>query len=135
MLIALPLYVLQAGGDRVGQEVQPRYLLPLIVLFAGVALLTTESGPRIRVTRLQGWLLASALAGADFVALQVTMRRFITGIDGASIDLGAGAEWWWSGFVSPNVVWIVGSLAFAGLVAAAVPLLTRRDDSARRVSV
>jgi len=124
VLVALPLYVLQAGGDRVGQQVQPRYLLPLIVLFAGLLLLSRTDAP-VRVTRLQGWLIGAALAGAHFVALHLTMRRYITGIDGAGFDLGAAAEWWWQGPIGPNAVWLLGSLAFALLVSLAVPLLTR----------
>ena len=124
VLVALPLYVLQAGGDRVGQQVQPRYLLPLIVLFAGLLLLS-RSGAPLRVSRLQGALIGAALAGAHFVALHVTMRRYITGIDGAGFDLGAGAEWWWAGPIGPNAVWLLGALAFALLVSLAVPLLTR----------
>ncbi len=129
VLIALPLYVLQAGGDRVGQEVQPRYLLPLMVLFIGVLLLG-RAGRTVRFTPLQAWMLAAALAGAHFVALQITMRRFITGIDGAGFSLGSGAEWWWVLPIGPDVVWLLGSIAFAGLVAWAVPLvLAPRDVS------
>jgi hypothetical protein len=123
VLIALPLYVLQAGADRVGQEVQPRYLLPLIVVFAGLLLLG-RVGATIRLTPLQGGLVAAALAGAHFVALNITMRRFITGIDGASFTLGDGAEWWWQLPVGPDVVWILGSLAFAGFVVWAIPLIS-----------
>src|SRR5690606_8848552 len=36
VLWALPLYVLQRGGDIVGEQLQPRYLFPLIVLLAGL---------------------------------------------------------------------------------------------------
>ena len=128
VLIALPLYVLQAGGDRVGQEVQPRYLLPLMVLFIGVLLLG-RAGRTVRFTPLQSWMLAAALAGAHFVALHVTMRRFITGIDGAGFTLGSGAEWWWQLPVGPDVVWLVGSAAFAGLVVWAVPLVTQPREA------
>lgn len=134
VLVALPLYVLQAGGDRVGQQVQPRYLLPLIVLFAGLLLLSRAGAP-LRVSRLQGWLIGAALAGAHFVALHLTMRRYITGIDGAGFDLGAGAEWWWVGPVGPNAVWLLGALAFALLVSLAVPLLTRPAATALRGQV
>ncbi len=128
VLVVLPLYVLQAGADRVGQEVQPRYLLPLMVLFIGVLLLG-RAGRTVRFSPLQSWMLAAALAGAHFVALHVTMRRFITGIDGAGFTLGSGAEWWWQLPVGPDVVWLVGSAAFAGLVVWALPLVRRPRDS------
>src|SRR5690606_5266890 len=53
VLIALPVYVLTAGGDRVGESVQPRYLLPLIALFA-LVLVTERAGvDTMRFTRVQ----------------------------------------------------------------------------------
>ena len=63
------------------------------------------------------------------------MRRYITGIDGAGFDLGAGAEWWWAGPVGPNAVWLLGALAFALLVSLAMPLLTRSAATALRGQV
>lgn len=124
VLTALPLYILQAGGHTVGQQLQPRYLLPLILLFAGLLLLSDADKP-VRLTRLQGWLVGLALAVVHFVALHITIRRYVTGAEEAGFNLDAGAEWWWEGVPGPNVVWIVGSLAFALVVALAVPLLTR----------
>ncbi|MER3393478.1 MAG: hypothetical protein RIA38_00730, partial [Microcella pacifica] len=38
------------------------------------------------------------------------------GIDGASVDLDTGAEWWWAGPIGPNAVWLLGSVAYALLV-------------------
>jgi hypothetical protein len=125
LLVSLPLYVLQAGGDRVGQEVQPRYLLPLMLIFVGLMVMSRRE--QVLQMRLpQAVILGVALAGAHFVALHVTMRRFITGIDGAGFSLSSGAEWWWAGIpFSPDAVWLVGSAAFAGFVVWALPLLTR----------
>jgi hypothetical protein len=114
-LIAIPVYVLTAGGDPVGVEVQPRYLLPLIVMFAGVLVL--HAGARaFRLSRGQLLLLVSTLAVVQFVALHTTMRRYITGVDGHGWNLNAGIEWWWPIPFSPMAVLIVGSLAFAALI-------------------
>ena len=123
VLTALPLYILQAGGNTVGQVVQPRYLLPIIVVFAAVLLLGDRDRPLV-LTRLQGYLVALVLAGSHVVALQLTIRRYVTGSDAAGFDLGAGAEWWWTGVPGPTLVWLVGSAAFAVLCVVAVPLLT-----------
>lgn len=133
VVTALPLYVLQAGGHSVGQVVQPRYLLPLGVLLAGLLLLT-EAGRPLRLTRLQGWLVGLALIGIHFVALQITIRRYVTGIDQAGFSLDAGAEWWWTGMPGPNTIWIGASAAFAVVVALAVPLLTRPADAVPEVA-
>lgn len=115
-LVAVPLYVLQAGGDLIGEQVQPRYLLPLIVMLAGLLMLTEARAP-IRVTLSQRFAVLLALSGAHFVALHLNIRRYVTGIDGVSVNLDAGVEWWWQGPIGPNAVWLLGSLAFAMLVA------------------
>lgn len=130
VLAALPLWVLTRSGNVVGENLQPRYLLPLIVLFAFI-LLTMPGGAALRLTRAQTFVVLAALTVANTVALQVDIRRYVTGADRQGFDLDAGAEWWWPGFpVGPNVVWIVGALAYAGLLATLWSQLTR-DQTVR----
>jgi hypothetical protein len=126
-LVALPLYILGAGGDLVGEQVQPRYLLPLIVMLGGVLMLT-RNVPLPAFTRLNRVAIIVALSSAHFVALHLNIRRYVTGVDGVNVNLDAGAEWWWVGPVGPNVVWLLGSLAYALLVTL---LLKPRALSAR----
>ena len=117
VLIVLPVYVLSVGGDRVGRDLQPRYLLPLIVLFV-MLLLVDPQRRALRFTRVQTLAILGGLAIANLVALQVNIRRYITGTDSQGFNLDSGAEWWWQGVpFGPGAVWIVGSLAFAGLMA------------------
>lgn len=124
VLIALPVYVLQAGGDVVGEQVQPRYILPLIVMLGGMLALTRT--PReLTFTRAQRFALVAALAGAHFVALHLNIRRYVTGIDASGVNLDAGAEWWWTGPVGPTAVWLLGSLAYALLVWIVVRTMAR----------
>ncbi len=124
VLVALPVYVLQAGSDVVGEQVQPRYLLPLIVMLGGLLVLTRTS-QSLTFSLPQRFAIVAALAGAHFVALHLNIRRYVTGIDGAGINLDAGAEWWWQGPVGPNAVWLLGSLAYALLVWILVRSLAR----------
>lgn len=113
LLVAIPVYVLTKGGDPIGANVQPRYILPLIVLFGGL-LLFDPPGKRIRFSRGQVVLIAFALAVSNFVSLQTNIRRYVTGIDEAGLNLDSGREWWWDSPITPNAVWLLGSLAFAG---------------------
>ncbi len=46
-LWGMPLYLLQLGGFRAGEEVQPRYLLPLMMVFLGTMLLSRDGRPVI----------------------------------------------------------------------------------------
>jgi len=127
VLVVLPVYVLTAGGDSVGSQLQPRYLLPLIVLLA-LLLVTAPPGARtVRFTRIQTFVILGALATANLVALQVNIRRYVTGADQQGGDLGSGFEWWWHDLpVGPMAVWLIGSLSFAGLLAVLWPELRRK---------
>jgi hypothetical protein len=123
VLIVLPVYVLTIGGDKVGVALQPRYLLPLIVLFAFV-LLALPPGRDIRFAPVQTAFVLAALAVGNLVALQVNIRRYVTGSDAQGFDLDSGAEWWWDAFpVGPQWVWVAGTLAYAGLLLVLWPRL------------
>lgn len=130
VLTVLPVYVLTAGNDRVGQNLQPRYLLPLIVLFAFV-LVIEPVGRVLRFTRVQTLTILAALALANLISLHVNIRRYVTGVDEQGPNLDAGAEWWWDGLLlGPTAVWIVGGVAFAGLLASLWPRLRRTQQDA-----
>lgn len=115
MLVAalwvIPSYVLLQNRAAVGNEVQPRYLLPLILIFAGVAL-TAARGHSVDLTRMQRAVVASVLSVAASLSLFYTLRRFVVGTDEGSPNLDAIAEWWWSAAPSPLTVWGVGTIAF-----------------------
>jgi hypothetical protein len=129
-LFALPVYILQVGGDLIGEQVQPRYLLPLIVMLGGMVLLTR----RARLARFE-WpnrvAIILALSGAHFVALHLNIRRYVTGADVTAVNLDAGAEWWWDGPIGPNAVWLLGSLAYTLLVALLVNSRALTDEGGR----
>lgn len=128
----LPVYVLTKGGSHIGMEVQPRYVLPLIMLLAGILLMRVRETD-FALKRGQAYLIATALSMANFVALHFNMRRYVTGIDSMGWNLNADIEWWWTGFVSPMAVLIVGSLAFAA-VAFTIAREINLDGTANRDS-
>lgn len=128
VLWALPVYVLQQGGDPVGSNVQPRYLLPLIVVLGGLLLLQ-RSDTDVKFGLSQRFAIVAALGGAHFVALHLNMRRYITGIDGSSVNLDAGAEWWWEGPIGPNAVWLLGSLSYVLLAWILLRTFSRPDST------
>lgn len=116
VLWLLPTYVLVRGGNIVGENVQPRYLLPLILLLGMLVLL--PAGQRLlRLSWLQLAIVGAALVTANAFALHSDIRRYVTGVDVAAVNLDSGAEWWWSGAPSPMTTWVLGSLAYAGLLA------------------
>jgi hypothetical protein len=129
-LAAIPVTLLVLAGKDVGEDFQPRYLLPLIVVFIGAAFFTTAR-QAIVFSRAQVWLVVIALSGANFIALHLNIRRYVTGIDALSMDLDAQRQWWWQLVVTPNVAWIVGSIAFG--LALALLLPRQRETTALSV--
>lgn len=111
-LVAIPLYVLYGYGARVGEQVQPRYLLPLLLIVVGVALFGFARD-HLGITRLQAGVVFGAVAVANSLSLHNNMRRYIAGLGDAGFNLNANVEWWWAIPVQPMTVWFVGSAAFA----------------------
>jgi Predicted membrane protein (DUF2142) len=116
VLTILPVYVLTAGGDKVGVELQPRYLLPVIVMFAGVIALSVGAR-RLDFTRGQLLFVVITLSVIQLIALHTNMRRYITGTGEQGWNLNSGMQWWWNGAPSPMLVLVIGSIAYAALVA------------------
>lgn len=134
VLTALPVYVLTAGGDRIGDSLQPRYLLPLIVLFALLLVSEGRGIDTMRFGRAQTFVVLGALGVANMVALQVNIRRYVTGTEQQGLNLDSGAEWWWTGLpIGPTVLWVVGALSFALLLAVVWPQLRRETTPVLRV--
>lgn len=125
----IPTYVLVKGHNEVGQNVQPRYLLPLMVLFAGLLLLSRD-GKGFRLRRSQVIPVLIALGVAQSVALYFNLHRYIEGANGHGFNLDSNIKWWWSIPIPPMVIWILGSVAFAALLG----ILFREITVAREVS-
>jgi hypothetical protein len=113
-LVVFPMYVLTVNSLEVGQNVQPRYLLPLIALLLAVSLVRESVYEGLKFSTVQVWILGALLVVANTVALNTNIRRYISGLDIKSVNLDFAIEWWWEDFpFSPQFVWIVGSLSFA----------------------
>jgi hypothetical protein len=127
-LIAIPLLTLQSRGDPVGQFVQPRYLLPLVLTALGVAIFGSGTGA-LRFGRAQLTALVIAWTAAAGFAMHQLMRRYITGLDVNTWNLNAGVEWWWGTSVSPLALWLFSTAAFGALAILAVVYVRRAGSS------
>jgi hypothetical protein len=109
----VPMYLLTVNGLRVGEAVQPRYILPIIALLLSVALFKKSPKSKGIWSSFQLTILGLALAAANGIALHTNIRRYVTGTDVTSLNLDVAVEWWWKGlFISPNLVWLTGSFFF-----------------------
>ena len=116
-LTFIPLYILMQSGLEVGQQVQPRYLLPLIGLLAATALHRTSSDSGMNLSQAQVYIVGFGLFVANAIALHLNLRRYVTGMDIMGVNLDEGIEWWWDGMpLSPNSVWLIATLASMSLL-------------------
>jgi hypothetical protein len=129
-LWAIPSYILLQSRVFVGTQVQPRYILPLMVLLAGVTLLQSK-GRVLEFGRGQASALAAALIVANSVALHFNIRRYVTGVDVTSWNLDSGVEWWWGIPFSPMAVWLIGTLSFASAVVVISPAIWSKQSGSR----
>ncbi len=130
MLVAVPLYVLFKSEAWVGQAVQPRYLVPLVVLLLGVALTQERVDRSMRLSIAQSVVLGVALVTAYALDLHTMIRRYTTGLDLGGLNLDARVEWWWDAVPSPMAVFVVGTLSFAAAAALALVLAARESRRA-----
>lgn len=110
--ILLPLYVLQRSLAHVGEFLQPRYLLPLFVLIAFVALLAFNLG-KFMLTSFTKILLVLALSIAQMMALYVNIDRYVHGASiKTGVNLDVGLEWWWAVGPTPMTTFVIGTFSF-----------------------
>lgn len=112
----IPTYILVKSKATVGVLVQPRYMLPLIVVLAGIAVYRAAGIKLGRAPQIIGALAVGGLAVANAFALHRNLKRYVTGIDVAGWNIDTQAEWWWNIPVSPMGLWLIGSLAFFGFL-------------------
>jgi hypothetical protein len=123
-MVGLPLVVLQMSLNVVGENVQPRYVLPLLPALLATSMLGRQPTSSLRLRGGQAVVAFVLLSAAHAAALQANLRRYITGAEQGGIDLGEGAEWWWPNLPSPMLVWFVGSAAFVLLAASVLVVST-----------
>jgi hypothetical protein len=112
-----------------GQNVQPRYVLPLLPVIAGTALVASRGRAPVLVGRGQALVVVGAVVVAHAAALHRNIRRYVTGIDEGGPDLGAAVEWWWGFGPGPMAIWVLGSLSFAVACACVLPLVASKPSS------
>jgi len=130
-MVAMSLYILQIGGDKVGTNMQPRYLAPLILVVAAILLSGRRRDGARRLSSAQTWVAYVLLVVAHSFALHSLIQRYTMGVDDMTQNLNRVVEWWRPWLPSPMAVWLLGSLGFAGL---ALLLFVVRRTNAQRLA-
>ena len=96
-LVLVPLVFLQREGLGVGEVVQARYVLPLIVaLFATLSVSIPywkPHRPGLPIARAGVWLIGTAMAASASVSLWVHAHRYAAGVNRGLFDIDLELEW------------------------------------------
>ena len=114
-IVVIPLVVLSADRNIIGETVQPRYLLPMLSVVLGYLLITPITRSVEVIKPAQRTAIAVILIAAQSAALHANLRRYVTGQDELGFNLN-NAEWWWPIAATPMMIWFAGSLSFGGSV-------------------
>lgn len=129
-LFVHPMYLLMQSHVLVGEGVQPRYVLPILVIFTGLCLLGAR-GTTLRLSPVAYWGIVVALGLAHAVSLHIQVRRYVTGLDVSKILFGDDLEWWWSTGPGPTLVWAAASVGFTWVTAVVLRQALVRPDRPR----
>lgn len=126
-LSVIPLAILQISAARIGQQVQPRYILPLVVLgFVIAATVPVQWDRRARLPMVFSLIL---LVPANAVAITWNILRYRNGLSGG---LTSTVDTWWWGAWSPLWVIALSAVSFALLVGSLVITITPKTGQATR---
>lgn len=109
---AVPFVMLAQSNALVGATVQPRYLLPLLIIALGIASAREDAESAWDGVRFS--LASFCLIVAGAVALHQNISRYTSGTRNNAVD--PQGAWWWVGVPEPLVVWVIGSCALAGVL-------------------
>lgn len=109
-LVAVPLATL-ARFDFTN-VVQPRYILPLLLVFTGFLLLPGNRS-RMPVSKAHVVWFAATVTCIQGASLLAVIRRHTNGQSQTWLSVFFEPEWWWGNAPSPTIVWAIGTAAGA----------------------
>ncbi len=130
-VVAVPLVFLQREGLGVGEVVQARYLLPLIVLLVLTLSLrvpfrqATDGG--LPLPGVLAWVIAVGIAAAASVSLWVHAHRYAAGNERGLFDIDLVLEW--TGLLSIPLPVTVGVGVVASVIFVSAALIGVRSDA------
>jgi hypothetical protein len=110
----IPFFVLVRSNLRVGEWVQPRYILPVFYALIGLCLIVIfrsfKTKPLLLVTN---FLFVISTISFSF-ALHTFYRRYTVGLDNYSLIFREPDSWWWKfdAFPSPVLTYFVTVIVF-----------------------
>lgn len=109
----VPMYVMQISNIRVGELIQPRYIYPMLIGLAALALLVVNAKKDFG-SRYWRWLVFASVSIVNFLALYINLHRYTAGaLHPLNFNLNSHLQWWWTGLpISPMAVLVIGGASF-----------------------
>ena len=106
-MILIPLSILQLRQSNATYFLQPRYLIPLLIVFIGALTVEIKS---INKQKITSFVLISLTLG-NSISLFTNLKRYTVGLD-SEVNFFSKIDWWWNFPITPGFTWVVGTVAF-----------------------
>lgn len=115
MICIIPLYYLQVRNALVGQDFQPRYIMPLVTLFIAIWL-TTELKTEVTLSTKQALTTFLLLSSAQSIALYENLSRYLlSDTHSGNWNLSELERAWWTVPLDPMAIWFSGTVIFVAV--------------------
>ena len=112
-ILAIPLFTLTRSNLRVGEWVQPRYILPIFYGLIMLSILIILKNSNM-VNKYSLYIMGALTNIAYSFAIYTTLRRYTVGLSEFNFNLASNNSWWWDFkfLPSPFIVYLFSSLSF-----------------------
>jgi hypothetical protein len=112
-IFLIPLFVLTRSNLRVGEWVQPRYILPIFYGLIMLAILIILNNSNL-VNKYSLIIMGVFTNIAYSFAIYTTLRRYTVGLSQFDFNLASDNSWWWDfGLIpSPFIIFLISILSY-----------------------
>jgi membrane-associated HD superfamily phosphohydrolase len=112
-ILAIPLFTLTRSNLRVGEWVQPRYILPIFYGLIMLSILIILNNSNM-FNKYSLYIMGALTNIAYSFAIYTTLRRYTVGLSEFNFNLVSNNSWWWDFkyLPSPFIVYLFSSLSF-----------------------
>ncbi len=107
-MILIPLTILQLRGSNAMYFLQPRYLLPLLIVFFGILVINFNNSKYFSAVTATIIIILSL---SNAISLHTNIKRYAVGLNSEK-SIFNSVEWWWDIPFSPSMTWIMGTTTF-----------------------
>ena len=107
-------FTIYRGNNSIGMQLPGTYILAIPLMLVGFAVLFADAKPDLMFSKTARTMVVLLLAIANAYELFGGMEYYVRKgkNTGAFLRLSLNGGWWWSTPISPNLVFLIGAIAF-----------------------